>query len=81
MDLSYVCRGKQGHKVPAFLIVGARVLTGLMAEKPVRSDRSVTARARKVGRLYFLIAGGRANGGAGVWLFSYKIFRISSPNN
>ncbi len=28
MDLSYVCRGKQGHKVPLFLNLGAGVLAG-----------------------------------------------------
>lgn len=27
MDLSYVCRGKQGHKVPSFLKLGAGLLT------------------------------------------------------
>ena len=31
MDLSYVCRGKQGHKVPLFLNPGAGVLAGPMS--------------------------------------------------
>lgn len=36
MDLSYVCRGKQGHKVPLFLIVGAGVLTALNSGVPAQ---------------------------------------------
>jgi hypothetical protein len=44
MDLSYVCRGKQGHKVPLFLIVGAGVLTllntGVTASVTVQSRSS-----------------------------------------
>lgn len=42
MDLSYVCRGKQGHKVPLFLIVGAGVLTVLI----IGISASVTVQSR-----------------------------------
>lgn len=49
MDLSYVCRGKQGHKVPLFLNIGAGVLTllnaGVTARVTVQSRSSPGNRA------------------------------------
>jgi hypothetical protein len=49
MDLSYVCRGKQGHKVPLFLNIGAGVLTLLNTGCNGESDCSVTLKPRKPG--------------------------------
>lgn len=80
MDLSYVCRGKQGHKVPSFMKVGAGLLTLPGTEVALCVTVRSRQRPRKPGQLHFHVLTALVDGGVSEWHFSYKNFSISSPN-